>query len=300
MNKRYPNRQKLLGYILGERGKLELTNSLEDLAQAAQRFRDRRIDILAINGGDGTISRTITAFIKAYGSQPLPKILILRGGTINLLAGNLGISGSPESILVRYMESMSELRKVRVVRLNTLEVNQHYGFLFGNGLPVNFLKEFYQKKTGPLGAIWLMVKIYIWFFVARGRYLSMMGWRRYRFLLDQRAIDLGVKGSLAVMASTVEKMPLGPRLFPFATKPGTFQFFSMGMRPEVLIWLLPFVVLRNRPGRWLGRFSRLASSLSLECQDQKNQEYTLDGELFDAQNGKLEIKLGPAIDFIVV
>ena len=300
MNKRYPERPKLLGYILGEKGNIELTNSLDALAEAARRFRDRGISTLAINGGDGTISRTLTAFILAYGEKPLPRILILRGGTINLLALNLGISGAPEAILVRFMESLSGLQSVEYKRFSSLEVNGHYGFLFGNGLSVNFLKEFYKRKSGPLGAVFLIIKVYFWFFLSQNRYLRMIRWRKFRMVLDQGAVDLGTRGTVGVMASTVSRMPLGPKLFPLAIRSGTFQFFSLELSPNRLLWTLPLALLRNSPGRWFGKVSHLTRSLSLESDDQKNQEYTIDGELFDAQNGKLEVKIGPSIEFIVV
>lgn len=300
LNKRDPNRQRLLGYILGEHGKLELTTSLADLARVAENFRDHEISVLAINGGDGTISRTITAFIRAYGNKPLPQVLILRGGTINLLADNLGLRGSPETILVRFIESLSGIRQVKTEVYRTIRVKEHYGFLFGNGMVANYLEEFYKKKTGPVGAIFMIFKAYLWFVFSRARYLALVGERQYHVEINQRAIDLGVRTSTTFMASTVERMPLGPRFFPEARSPGLFQFFSLEVPAHQLVWRLPMAFLMNREGHHFGKLSRLASSLSLETDDQSPQKYSLDGELFCAQDGKLEISLGPAVTFVVV
>lgn len=300
LNKRDPNRQRLLGYILGEHGKLELTSSLADLARVAENFRDHEISVLAINGGDGTISRTITAFIRAYGNKPLPKVLILRGGTINLLADNLGLKGSPESILVRFIESMSEIRQTRLETYRTLEVDGHYGFLFGNGVVANYLEEFYKKKTGPVGAVLMILRAYLWYVFSRKRYEALVGERRYQVEINHQSIDLGERTSAAFMASTVERMPLGPRFFPLARRPGLFQFFSLEIPAAQLVWRLPFAFIRNSEGRHFGKLSRLASSLSLTTVDHAPQKYTVDGELFCAQDGKLEISLGPAVTFVVV
>ena len=111
LNKRNPQRTALLGYILGEKGRLEVTNNLDDLGRVAREFKSKNIGILAINGGDGTICRTLTAFIQVYGNAPLPKVALLRGGTINVLANNLGIAGSPEQVLYRLVEVYSNEEK---------------------------------------------------------------------------------------------------------------------------------------------------------------------------------------------
>src|SRR5690349_19758362 len=91
LNKQNPERHELLGYILGQQGQLRLTESLEHLSKVAAEFHQKKIDILAINGGDGTISRTLTAIVNEYKGDPLPPIALLRGGTMNVLAQNLGV-----------------------------------------------------------------------------------------------------------------------------------------------------------------------------------------------------------------
>ena len=50
LNKRNPNRTALLGYILGAKGQLEVTNTLADLGRVARDFKDKGITTLAING----------------------------------------------------------------------------------------------------------------------------------------------------------------------------------------------------------------------------------------------------------
>jgi diacylglycerol kinase (ATP) len=302
LNKRFPERQKLLGYIVGEHGKLELTNSLDDLSTAAEKFRDRDIEVLGINGGDGTINRTLTAIIRAYGSQkPLPKILILRGGTINVLAENIGVSGSPEAILVRYIESLSGLRLSRVEEYKTLRVGNHYGFLFGNGMVANYLSEFYKNKTGPLGAVWLVIKIHFWFLWNRKRYFDIVKDRGFEIVLNNELSTKQTERNVAMMASTVERMPLGPRLFPLARmSKDQFQFFSLSFSANSVVWRLPFAFFSNKEGQAFGKTSKLVSSLSLTTTDHEPQMYTLDGELFTAQDGKLEISLGPSVQLIVV
>ena len=301
MNKRNPRIQRLLGYIVGERGNLELTNSLSDLAKAAENFRDRSIDVLAINGGDGTISRTLTAFVRAYKDQTLPPVLILRGGTINVLAENLRLKGSPEAILVRYLESLSGLRDHTTVSIRSLRIQDHYGFLFGNGMISNYLEEFYKNKTGPLGAVYLFLKIYLWRFLKPELFYKTIGERVYQLKFGGPSLSLSAHSSCAVMGSTIEHMPLGPKLFPNATKSKDhFSVFSLRQPAKDLFWRLPLALTFNQEGQRFGRLNRQTNSLVIEPADGKLQKYSLDGELFEASDGKLEISLGPLIDFIVV
>jgi diacylglycerol kinase (ATP) len=299
LNKKSPARGRLLGYIVGQFGNLEITNSVDDIGRVAELFKTQDIDILAINGGDGTISRTLTAFIRTYGDAPLPKILILRGGTINMLADNLGIFGSPEEILVRMLECQSGLRPRVIQTYATLSVGGQYGFLFGNGFVARYLAEFYKNKTGPAGSIFLILKIYFNWLFSKSRYQQIVHDEFYRMSVDGHA-SMDETMSLAIMASTVERMPLGFKFFPAARNNlAKFQMFSLQMTSGSLPWRLPLSCLRNRPGTFLGKVTRLASSVILATTSGR-QLYTLDGELFEAPEGRLAIEVGPVVQFVVV
>ena len=301
LNRRRPDRQKLLGYIVGERGKLELTNSLEDLARVAESFRERGIEVLAINGGDGTVSRTLTAFIRAYQGSALPKVLILRGGTINVLAENLRLQGSPEAILVRYLESISLVRPSTIQRIRCISIDNNYGFLFGNGLVANYLEAFYLNKTGPVGAVMLVIKIYFWRLFQYERFLSIVNERIYDLKLDGAQVQLHGVCTSVIMASTIERMPLGLKLFPYARRsPGQFQVFWLEIPVKQIALRLLAALTFNQLGKRFGRVNRLVKDLTIETKDEKLQKYTLDGELFSAASGKLKLTLGPEIEFIVV
>ena len=299
LNKKRPTRGRLLGYIVGQFGNLEVTNSLEDIGRVANLFKEQSIEILAINGGDGTISRTLTAFIRAYGSTPLPKVLVLRGGTINMLADNLGIRGTPEEILVRMLECQSGLRPKEVQSLATLSVGGQYGFLFGNGFVARYLSQFYKNKTGRIGSVFLIIRIYLNWLFSRKRYSEVVMDEAFRVVFDGQTTDAEIN-SVAMMASTVERMPLGFKLFPEARAGlSRFQFFALEMSASSLPWKLPLAILRNRPGRFFGKVSRLASRLVVSSINGR-QPYTLDGELFEAPEGRLAVEVGPVVQFVVV
>lgn len=143
--KKNPNKLEHMAFIIGDKASCKPTENLNELRVAADEFKSRDIDILAISGGDGTIHCTLTEFIKVYGEKPLPKIYLLRGGTLNTIAATLGIKGNTEKLmsdlLVRYHEDKNfEEKKLRLTK-----VNGSYGCIFGMGLIYNFM-EFYYKN----------------------------------------------------------------------------------------------------------------------------------------------------------
>lgn len=298
LNKQKPHRTALLGYILGEHGRIELTESLSELESVARKFKESSVEILAINGGDGTISRTLTAFVKVYGQQLLPKIALLRGGTMNVLASNLGLKGTSASILYRIIEAYSTETPMTTITLASLEIEDHIGFLFADGIGFNILKKFYKHKSNALGALWLVLRIScstLW----RGQL--------FRELIVSRPISLepepGPKlshDSLMVMASTIQRIPFRFKLFPKAGSGLTsgLQFLSIYCKPEDILWYLPRYLFNRREGYSKSMVNFVCERLSIYYNE--NYTYTVDGELFTAKSNPIQIRSGPKFEFIVV
>jgi diacylglycerol kinase family enzyme len=297
LNRRNPRRQELLGYVAGERGHVEITNTLDDLVRAAAEFRRREVEILAINGGDGTISRTLTAFIRAYEGTTLPKIALLRGGTINMLASNLGISGSPEKILFRLMEAHSRGNYKEIIGINALRVEDEYGFLFANGSCCTFLEEFYRNKTGAIGSGLLLAKIIFSRFFDREFYDQLIVEDEMTVTPDER--QAFKHRSCTFIAATVSKMPLGPKLFPENDEHSqSFQCVS-AIVPSADAWYRMPPSILFRPNTEDGCKMRInCKRLLISCE--KSNTYTLDGELFYPKKDVVELEIGPKLQFIVV
>lgn len=297
LNKRNPERPALLGYILGEQGRLEITESLKDLSRAAEHFKNSKIEILAINGGDGTISQTLTAFINVYRDDPMPKIALLRGGTMNVISQSLGMTGSPERLLYRLVDGYSSEISWNISSLRTLLVRNQYGFLYADGIATTVLEEFYKRKSNAVGAIWLLAKIIL---------SNLFNTSYSKRLIKAKKVDLSFEpmktvlseNSLGVFAASIERMPLGARLFPEGQKDSSrFQFFSVRSKAKGLVYRLPLLMLKNQIQSNNNKYSDVCSSI--EIKRDGPFPYTLDGELFTAEDGHLKIGLGPKLDFIV-
>ncbi len=67
-------------------------------------FVRQQVDVLAINGGDGTVQRLLTALLGKLNLDRLPSIAVLAGGTTNLIAGDVGLPGPPARGLRRLLD----------------------------------------------------------------------------------------------------------------------------------------------------------------------------------------------------
>lgn len=297
LNKRNPKRSKLLSFIAGSRGKLEITNNLEELRRVAKNFKANQIETLAINGGDGTISRTLSAFIQEYGSQKLPEIAVLRGGTLNMLADNLGISGNPELNLYKLVKGHALKDYMDTVELDTLRVDNNYGFLLANASSVRFLEEFYRRKTTALGSVFLILRALISFCTLRITY--------NRIVKDQ-LFTLSAKGqapirfySPIIFCSTVQRLPLRVPLFALLKGRRGFQSTSiLSLANRVPFDLLNFLL--SRPAAKKKRLDILKAELTVKAESSSLASYTIDGELFYPEKETIRVALGPRIRFIIL
>ena len=136
-NRRRPERLDRLEEIAATAGaRFEAPPTLEALDATVQAFADDGIETLAVNGGDGTLHRVITAAVAAYGAD-LPRIAVLPGGTMNIVARSTGWLGRPPEALQRVIDGHTQERTVSL-----LKVDELYGFLWGNGLLARFLEVY--------------------------------------------------------------------------------------------------------------------------------------------------------------
>jgi diacylglycerol kinase family enzyme len=296
-NKRNPERSKLLSYIVGQEGFQEITNSPEDLKKVAQSFFNQKISILAVNGGDGTLSHTISAFIECYqGKACLPKILVLGGGTMNVVAQNLGIHGTPEYILGKVVEDLGTGQNLNTKRLATIQVEGRYGFLYADGTSATILEEFYRRKKGFLQAIWL------------GAYLissSIIRGRFFRKMIKARQIKFHPKPfmplhhqSLGAYATTLAKLPLGLPMFGKSIRnKDIFRAVTVGIEPEYLVYRFIQICLFHKPGYRYGKHNFDAEELEIVAESPFR--YTLDGEVFTTPTNSITIRSGKLLEFII-
>ncbi|MDP2305189.1 MAG: diacylglycerol kinase family protein [Pseudomonadota bacterium] len=297
-NRRDPAIAGQLAYVLGERGQLAQPTNREELVDAARRFRDHGIDVLAINGGDGTAHVVLTAMVQAYGSDPLPPIALLRGGTMNTVASGIGVKGSPAALLGALVARYHAGEPLGEVERNLLCVPgpvPQYGFLFGNGLIANFLEAYYAgSEPSPQKAAWIL---------ARAVASALVGGALFRRLMRPIELEVEVDGVawapasyLCVGAGTVDDIGLRFRPFHLApTHPNHVHAVAFGCSPFALIGQLGNIWLA-RPTSAPGIRSVLARRMVLR--GNMPIPYMIDGD-FHTGMQTLTIEVGPRVRLLV-
>lgn len=301
-----PEYNTRLWYVLANNGQLEVARSVEQLDQVCQEFSARKINLVGIVGGDGSISLTLSALFKAYGANNLPKILLLKGGTINFLAKNLGIKTDAQACLEDTLQLINKKQTMNEAILSTLHVNGRLGFIFANGIATTFLQEFYKDKTDSFGAVLKMVG-----YLADGFLKGRINGEFPRLVKQQKMeihthpspiwqpnakIQKSPEEFSLVFASTVQRLPLTSRFFKKVELGDNFgEMIAISEKGRKLVR----GTLQALLGGDIYSFSKVNSvkfqKATLICQD--SNLYSLDGDLLEANDGKISIEMGPNFVF---
>lgn len=299
-NLRRPETAARLRQLLDGHGEVVDASTPAELALAVERFRRGGIDVLGVNGGDGTGHRVLTAFASAWGPRPLPALLLLRGGAMNIVARAHGVRGAPEAVLRRHLVRATAGLPPRTVERDLLRVEADggpplHGFLFGTGCAVAFL-EVYERspRRSPARAAWLL---------ARAVGSAIVGGRFARTLARREPLRVLADGEewpdpafLAVLAGAVPEMGFGFR--PFARcdeQPGFFHAVGLTGSAARVAAALPAVRF-GRP--WRRRVAIDAVARELLLDPAGPLRFTVDGDLYRAERA-VRISSGPTVTVIV-
>ncbi len=150
--------KKTMSGILGRHGIIFDTHSLDELNSAIDEVLNRNVQILCINGGDGSLQKAVTRLLnRTEGKRELPYLVPMRGGTMNMVCKNVGILGNPYTVLERLVERYKkfktgydglEFREFKVIKVKSNLIDgTEYTFCFANGIAFKIIKTYYAGGT---------------------------------------------------------------------------------------------------------------------------------------------------------
>jgi diacylglycerol kinase family enzyme len=269
------------------------TRGPEELAGVAKAVKAQRPRVLAIAGGDGTVTHTVTALSVALGDD-LPPLALLGGGAYDSLAP-LGGKGDAEDRLRRLSEALASGTELHVEQRDTLRVEGRCGFRFGVGLPVRFIEAIYATgHAGSFTSTRLLARAF-WSSLTSGPFA-----RRLYAPMDLRVRLDGEEWPrieiYGLVCSSVAEAGLGLRPFRRATEqPGAFQALGLTAGPRKFALELPRLLV-GLPARR----DRLLEGVGekLELTGRAPLSWLLDGEIYSSKSGKLAVGLGPRVTLV--
>lgn len=266
----------------------------EQLVATLGSFAERNLDLLVIDGGDGTVRDVISAAAAIFGAA-LPPLALLPSGKTNALALDLGIplGWSVEDAIGAY--STGRIQARRPIEIRRGDESPLCGFIFGAGGFV--LATELAQGTHRLGAIdGLAVGMSLIGAIAQ----TCFGGRANRWRAGERVEirnhatgEASVRNLYLLLGSTLERLPLGIK--PLGKAGQGLDVLAVDSPPRMLPVAAAAVVM-GKEGGWLERLGYNHGhdippiSLTLE------RGFILDGELFPG--GTIDLRTGAPIRFV--
>jgi diacylglycerol kinase family enzyme len=275
-----------------------------EVVAALEDFARRGVELVVVNGGDGTVQAALTALFHNRPFETLPLMAVLQSGTTSMTARDVGFTGSPVKALetiFRWADATAD--NARIIQRPILQVqapgsDPRYGMFFGTAGIYQGIEYFHRNVNsrglkGELGPGLTIV-----------RFLWSASLRRSG-LISAVPITVSVDGRPArevdcimLLISTLERLFLG--LYPYwGGEKGPLHYTALRQRPRHLLQSLP-LILRGRRNHHVrpenGYHSHNACKISL----QTDSGFTLDGQLYTPGNrhGPVVVQSGGTAAFL--
>jgi len=276
-------------------GLVEMPRSQGDLAVALARFAAAGIDLLVIDGGDGTVRDVITA-APAFFGESLPRIAIVPSGKTNALAIDLGLPADwtvRDAILAARAGRFASRAPIEIARADSTDLPVR-GFLFGAGGFVRATSL--AQRTHRAGAFkGFAVGLSLALAIGQTMFGSRSNsWRAGQRMVigtqDGRRID---RDFYLLVGTTLERLPLGLR--PFGRPRPGLKMLAVDAPPRAMaLHVLPLLA---------GSEAAFLKRAGYHRADPDSFRLTLDGEfILDGEHysgGELMVRTGAPIDFAV-
>lgn len=277
-----------------------------DVAETLADFAQKEVNILVVNGGDGTVQAALTALFHKNFFEIMPMLAVLRSaGTTSMIAGDIGLKGPRESALQRLFswartrDAPAAIMQRPVLRVQVpAKIEPVYGMFFGAAAiyqATHFcLQKIYARGVrGEMGAG-----------VALARFLLAVVLRDRKVVsavtittrLNQESTQQ--QKYLLVFITTLQRLFLGLRPY-WGAEIKPLHYTAVGASPRHFLRSLPSL-MRGRRGRYIKPDNGYISHNVDEVQLTLNSGFNLDGELYtpDCRLGPVVISHGGQASFL--
>jgi diacylglycerol kinase family enzyme len=279
----------------------------QDVASALVEFSSDGVDVLAVDGGDGTVHSVLTTLFHLVPFETLPLLALLRSGTDNMIARDVGVKGSQREAARKLIAWIRQNQRAAIIVNRPIlrvqiapDREPLYGMFFGAGAIHQLIHSFSAKMHsfglyGELVNGLTLLRSLLGVAFGRRDYITPV---RIKVFLN--ATMQKEETYMVLFISTLERLFLGIRPF-WGKEPAPLRFSAVGGCPHHLLRAVPSLV-RGRIGRHgtpeNGYFSHNVDNVQLHL----DSGFTIDGEVYepDAQFGPITIRNGGQAAFLSI
>ena len=276
----------------------------DDVLGALVDFGRRHVNLLVISGGDGTVQAVLTVLLEIKPFVTQPQLIVLAGGTTNMIAGDAGVPGNQEKALRRLLQlgqnSVGSGTRIQrpILRLKVPGHDVKHGMFFG-AAGISQGIQYYQRNlhNGSMGG-------FPGIFITLVRSLWVIVFQHRRCVVSAR-ITVRLNGQppqtedfMLMFVSTMDQLFLGLRPF-WGRGGGPLLFTAVRARARFLLQLLPFLARGRKRGKATeenGYYSNNVDQVELYT----GESIALDGEIYTPKSSDEPILLqcGGHVTFI--
>ncbi|GEM_PF-6414585 len=265
-----------------------METDMSGLDETLARFAREGVELIAVNGGDGTVRNVLTRLWRDQPFATPPPLAVLRGGRSNTIAADCGLSGPPERAFQRLLDTAKAGRiadhvvERRLIRVEgSSDGKTRYGMVLVAAGAVPII-EVSRSQIDPLG-----LPVWASDLISLGNIISWTVRRpREAFPPEGYAVEATVDGqavpftrSAFVLASTLHTHILNALPF-WNTSSGPVMITMVRHPPRGMFWRLPRLLyggeVRDLPA------DRFYSRGAHETQLAFDGRFAMDGEFFEA------------------
>ncbi len=257
----------------------------DEIRHALAGFADLAVNLLVINGGDGTIQATLNALMNDRAFSIMPRLAVLPAGTANMIAGDVGLGpyspGTLEKLLAQNESFYSDrnITKRGLLRVKFPDERPPmYGMFFGAGAIYFGTQMGRQTKQsvgrlGEWGAGLILAKFLM--ALATG---SKKGLHPVSVGLSVDGIDCGTQEFLVLFVTSLERLFLGMKPF-WNLDPGPLHYTGLTV-PYRHLWRLLPALLRGKQHPSANKENGYDSQNPREIRLHLTSGFVLDGEMY--------------------
>ncbi len=260
----------------------------QDVLEALLNFARRDVNLLAVNGGDGTVQAVLTNLFLHQPFSTMPLLAVLQSGTTSMTARDVGFTGPRVKSLQKLFKwATTGDGEPKVIQRPVLQVQApghqtYYGMFFGASAIYQGIEYFHRKVNtkglrGELGPGVTILR-FLWSAVQpRSGFISPIP---VSVTVDEKPPQKF--DSFVVLVSTLERLFLGIHPY-WGIESGPLHYTAVRAYPRHLLMALP-ALLRGRRSNFGTSENGFYSHNGHEIKLNLDGGFTLDGQLYTPES----------------